>query len=421
MYKENTVSIHMILKAFKYRMYPNIAQQELINKHFGCVRFIYNWGLEQKIQKYKQEKQSVSCNHLIKGIVLLKKEKEWLTEVNAQSLQMALRNLDNAYTRFFREKKGFPSFKKRRGKQTFQCPQRVKINFQRGSISLVKIPNIKTVFHGTFEGKVKTVTISQVPSGKYFVSILVESFEEPIEKKNITEHTTIGIDLGLKDFAILSNGEKVENPRYLRQSQKRLKALQQKHSHRSRESKKNGFKWSKRREQSRKRLAKQHEKVANQRNDFLHKLTHKLTHDNQVNAYCIENLGVSGMMKNRCLARSISDVAWSKFITLLECKCEWYGKHLLKIGRFDPSSKMCSKCGWIKKDLKLSDRVWKCGQCDSEHDRDINAAKNIKSFGLHKQNLSYNKYREGLSRINAQGVCCVSSDIELRSKLRGHN
>ncbi len=402
----------MVLKAFKYRIYPNKTQQTLLNKHFGCVRFIYNWGLEQKIQKYQQEKKSLSCYDLTKGIVSLKKEHEWLTEVNSQSLQMALRNLDNAYTRFFREKKGFPKFKNRRGRQSFQCPQKVKIDFDGGTISLPKIFNIKTVFHRTFEGKFKTVTVSRVPSGKYFASILVESPEELVEKQDITEETTVGIDLGLKDFAILSNGKKVANPKYLKQSQKRLKSVHQKHSHRSRESKKNGFKYSKRRERSRKRLAKQYEKVTNQRNDFLHKLTHSLVHENQVNAYCIEDLYVKGMMKNHCLAKSISDVSWSKFVTLLEYKCEWHGKHLLRIGRFEPSSKMCSNCGWIKKDLTLEDREWKCEQCDSEHDRDINASKNIKSFALHRQNLSYNKYiGEGFPKLTLRETASLEASM----------
>jgi len=400
----------MVLKAFKYRIYPNAEQQVLLNKHFGCVRFIYNWGLNQKIQKYQKEKKSVSCNQLVTEIVSLKKEHEWLTEVNSQSLQMALRNLDNAYTGFFREKKGFPKFKSRRGKQSFQCPQKVKVNFDSGTISLIKVPNIKTVFHREFEGKVKTVTVSRVPSGKYFVSILVETLEELVKKNDITDETTVGIDLGLKDFVILSNGVKVANPKYLKKSQKRLKSLQQKYSHRSRESKKNGFKFSKRREKSRKRLAKQHERVTNQRNDFLHKLTHNLVHENQVNAYCIEDLGVRSMMKNHCLAQSISDVSWSKFVSLLEYKCEWYGKHLLKIGRFDPSSRMCSKCGWIKKDLTLEDREWICEQCSIAHDRDINAAQNIKSFGLHKQNLSFNKHiGEGFPELTLKESAALSA------------
>lgn len=382
----------MILRTFRFRLLPNKKQQELLSKHFGCVRFVYNWGLEQKIQKYQQEKISLSCNELIKNLVPLKKHYQWLSEINSQSLQMALRNLDNAYTRFFTEKRGFPKFKTRKGKQTFQCPQRVKVDFQNSTISITKIPNIKAVFHRTFEGKIKTTTISQVPSGKYFVSILVETPQNFPEKSEITENTTVGIDLGLKDFLVLSNGHKVQNPKYLRSSLKRLQSLHQKYSHRIREGKKNGHKNSKRQEKSRKRLAKQYEKVCNQRGDFLHKLTHKLTHENQVDTYCIEQLGVRGMLKNHCLAQSISDASWSLFAGLLEYKCEWYGKHLLRIGRYEPSSKICSKCGWIKRDLELKDRKWKCEQCSSEHDRDLNAAENIRSFALHKQNLSYNKY-----------------------------
>lgn len=402
----------MVLKAFKYRIYPNAEQVILLNKHFGCARFIYNWGLEQKVQKYQQEKKSVSCHALTKNIVELKQKYEWLTEVNSQSLQMALRNLDNAYTRFFREKKGFPKFKNRRGRQSFQCPQKVKVDFENSTISIIKVPNIRVAFHRAFEGKVKTVTVSRVPSGKSFVSILVESPVEMVKKKAITENTTVGIDLGLKDFLILSSGEKVENPRYLKKSLKRLKSLQRRHSHRSSKSKKHGFKWSKRRERTRKRLAKQHEKITNQRNDFLHKLTHSLVHENQVNAYCIEDLGVSEMMKSRCLAQSIGDVSWSKFVEFLEYKCEWYGKHLLRIGRFDPSSKMCSQCGWIKKDLALKDREWKCDQCGSAHDRDLNASKNIKSFGLHKQNLSFNKYiGEGFSESTLRESAALAATL----------
>lgn len=373
-----------MLKAFKYRLYPTPEQQVLLSKHFGCARFVYNWALERKIKVYKQEQKSVSCMKLTTELPELKKEHEWLTEVNSQSLQMALRNLDNAFTNFFEKRADFPKFKKKRSKQSFQCPQKVRVDFENGLLHLLKVPKINAVYHRRFEGKVKTTTVSRSSSGKYWVSILVETEEQPIEKKSVNPETTVGIDLGVKDFAILSNGDKVANPRCLKESMKRLKVAQQRYSHREREGKKNGFKWSKRRDKARQRLAKVHEHVRNQRDDFLHKLTHRLTHDNQVGTYILETLSVENMVKNHCLAQSIEDSSWSKFLSMLLYKSEWYGKNVVQIGRFEPSSKTCSVCGSIKKDLTLKDREWKCKVCHAEHDRDVNAAVNIKDFGLRK-------------------------------------
>lgn len=371
----------MIKKAFQYRIYPNDTQQEVIAKHFGCVRFVFNWGLNKKIEAYQTEKKTLSCFELINQMGRLKKTEEfsWLKEVYSQSLQMSLRNLDNAFKNFFKKKGGFPKFKsKRYPVQSCQFPQGVKINFDCQTVYLPKIGYVKTKLHRTFEGKIKTVTLRKTATGKYFVSILVDVPDILFEKPVITQETTIGVDLGVKDFAILSDGQKVENPKPLKKSLKKLKKLQQQIS-----SKKNG---SQNREKARKQLAKQHEKVANQRKDFLHKLTHNLTHTDNINTLALETLNVKGMMQNHCLAQAISDVSWGQFNEFLEYKAEWYGKNILRIGRFEPSSKLCSICGYVNHSLTLSDRSWQCPSCGVQHDRDINAANNIKQFALQPQN-----------------------------------
>lgn len=363
-----------MLKAFKYRLYPTQEQVPLLAQHFGCVRWVYNWGLATKKKAFEEEKKSVACNTLIKALPALKSAEEtaWLKGVYSQTLQSALRNLDSAYTRFFREKKGFPKFKSKHGKQSFQVPQGASAEFSVGTITLPKIGALKAVLSRRFTGTVKTVTISRTPTGKYFASVLVETLELAPEKAQLNETTAVGIDVGLIDFATLSTGEKIANPKHLKKSVKRLKYLQYKHS----KKKKGG----KNREKARKRLARQYEKVTNQRNDFLHKLSTRLVRENQT--VCVENLNVAGMMKNHNLAQAIADVSWSKFTELLKYKCEWYGVNFVQIGRFEPSSKMCP-CGKINSALTLAERVWQC-ECGLEHDRDILAAKNIKIFAFEK-------------------------------------
>ena len=389
----------MILKAYKYRIYPTNEQRTLLHKTFGCARFIYNWGLALRIKKFQEEKVSINSIDLCLLLTELKKEKttEWLGEVCAQSLQAALRNLDNAYTRFFREKKGFPKFKKKSGHQSFQCPQHSKVDFANNTISIVKIKNIKAVFDRKFEGKVKTVTISKTPTNKYYASVLVETPDNPKLKVEPVFDKAIGVDLGLKHFAILSTGEKIENPKHLQKSMKQLRRLSKKLT-------KKKDKTSKRREKARLKLARLHEKVSNQRNDFLHKLSTRLIRENQ--SICLEALNIAGMLKNHCLAHSISSASWSRFIEMLKYKAEWYGVNILQIGRFEPSSKMCS-CGHINNALKLDDRNWTCEKCNTTHDRDILAANNIKNFAFNEQSLIENlgnhggENRAGLARINA--------------------
>jgi putative transposase len=356
-----------MLKSFRYRIYPTEVQCELINKHIGSSRFVYNLALETKIMAYAGNQINLSCFDLIKQLPDLKKECAWLKEINSQSLQAPIRNLDNAFTRFYKGQGNFPKYKsKRKGKQSFHIPQNVIVENSKLIIPKFK-EGIDIVLHRETKGVIKSATISKTPTGKYFVSILCDSGKDCKPKSNIKKDTTIGIDLGIKDFLITSDGEVRDNPKYLRKAESRLKYVQRKYSKHKGKQTKN-------------KLAKLHEKVANQRKDFLHKESFKLVSENQTIA--IEDLNVKGMLKNHCLAKSISDMGWSMFTTMLEYKCEWYGVNLLKIGRFEPSSKTCSNCGTVNKELTLKDREWTCKGCGTHHDRDINAAVNIKNFAL---------------------------------------
>jgi putative transposase len=370
----------IIYKSYKYRLYPNLEQEVLINKHIGSCRWVYNYALEKKIKAYKKDKTRLTRFDLSKDLPLLKKEKEtkWLKETNSQSLQMSLKNMDEAFTRFFRDKKGFPVFKSRHGSsQSFHIPQKIRIDFDNRKISIPKIKNIKFAINRKINNEIKSASINRTSTGKYFISILVNTNKKETEKYEIKKDTSIGIDLGIKDFAICSNGEKIANPKYLKNELRRLKKLQKKAS----KKKKN----SNNRRKANFRVAILHEKIANKRNDFLHKLSTKLISENQT--ICLEDLNVKGMMKNHNLAQSIGDCSWSKFNEYLEYKASCNGVNIIRIGRFDPSSKLCSNCGWKNNNLKLKDRKWTCVECGVTHDRDVNASKNILDFALHKNNL----------------------------------
>ncbi len=277
----------MIQKTYKYRIYPNQEQQKLLEKHFGSVRFIYNWGLEKKIKAYQRNKKRITCFDLINELTLLKKKKDfqWLNEANSQSLQMALRNLDNAFTAFFRKNNRFPNFKsKKRDKNSFQIPQNLKIDTK---LTIPKIPNIKIKLSRKIEGKIKTATISKTPTNKYFISILVEQDKQLPKKPKITEKTTIGIDLGIKTFATISDGRKIDNPKFFDKSLKRLKKKQRLLSRK--------IKGSNNKTKQRLKVALLFEKINNQRSDFLHKISHQLTHESQVKSIAIEDLNVKGL------------------------------------------------------------------------------------------------------------------------------
>ena len=366
-----------MLRAYKYRIYPTDEQKVLFAKTFGCCRFVYNWALNMKITAYKERKETlgnVYLTNLMKSE--LKAEHDWLKEVNSQSLQSALRNLDTAYTNFFRNSKavGFPRFKSRKDRQSFLCPQHCRVDFERGTITIPKAKDIPAVLHRRFRGTVKTVTVSMAPSGKYYASVLVDTNLQELPPMEKGASTTVGIDLGIKSLAVCSDGRTFDNPKNLRHSLQRLAMLQKRLSRKQ--------KGSANRDKARVKVARLQEHISNRRKDNLHKITHALTHDSQVCTICMENLNVKGMQRNHHLAQSVADASFGLFLTMLEYKCRWYGVNFIKIDRFAPSSKTCGKCGHIYKGLKLSERSWICPECGTHHDRDFNAACNIKEFGL---------------------------------------
>uniref|UniRef100_A0A6M3M9P9 Putative transposase n=1 Tax=viral metagenome TaxID=1070528 RepID=A0A6M3M9P9_9ZZZZ len=362
-----------MLKSLKYRLYPNNDQKDLLNKHFGCVRFVYNLALECKTNAYSTHKVNLSRYDLQAQLIELKKECEWLKEINSQSLQFALLTLDIAYSNFFKRRAKFPNFKKKSNKQSFHCPQSVIIEKNRLYIPKFKA-GIEIVLHRSINGMIRSATISKTPTGRYFVSILTDTGIIIPIKKPINIKTAVGIDIGIKTFAVLSDGTEYENPKHLRNSLQRLKVLQRRVSRK--------IKGGSNRKNAVKNLAILHEKVTNQRKDFLHKVTDAIT--KQYDTICIEDLAVSNMVKNHKLALSITDAGWEMFGTFLKYKSEWRGKNVLEIGRFDPSSKLHNKCGYINKELELKDREWTCPKCGKLVLRDANAASNILDWGLLK-------------------------------------
>jgi putative transposase len=371
----------MKTRAYKYKMKPTFKQQECLNKAFGCCRFIYNWGLDKKIQSYKQEKKTIGYVELAHELTKLKNdgEHEWLKEVNNTSLQQSLRNLDAAFVRFFREKKGFPKFKsKKKNIESAKYINAVHFDFDNWKVKIPKCGWVKLCKNKTFDLSMKygTLTVSKDKCGGYWCSIVVYDVEEK-PKTKVSIDNSVGIDLGIKDYAILSDGTKYGNPKFLEKGQKRLKTLQQRFARTQKKSN--------RHEALRLKVAKCHRDITNKRNDFLHKLSTLLV--KYYDTICLEDLNVEGMMKNHHLSNSIQSAAWSEFVRQLKYKSDWYGKNVIFIGRFEPSSKTCSKCGYVKSDLQLSDREWVCPKCGEKHDRDVNAAINIRDFALHKQNL----------------------------------
>jgi len=360
--------VKVINKVYKFRIYPNKEQEILLSKHFGCSRFVYNYFLNERKEQYQKDNKSDNYYKQAKTLTELKKKEEfeWLKEVNSQSVQFALRNLDTAYDRFFRKLAQFPKFKSRKYKNTFTIPQFGKLGD--GKIIIPKFKGgIKTKIHREVKGKIGKMNITKTPTGKYYVSIFTKQEIQQLPKTN----KQCGIDLGLKDFVITSDNKKFKNNRYTRKYARELKKAQQ---HLSRKQKgSNGF------EKQKLKVAKIHEKIASCRLDTLHKVSKELVESYDL--ISIEDLNIKGMIKNHKLSKHIADASWGNFVTLLQYKCDWYGKELVKVNRFYPSSKTCSSCGWINQELKLSDREWTC-RCGETHDRDINASRNILKEGL---------------------------------------
>ncbi len=366
-----------MLKAYKYRIYPNREQQVLIERHFGCSRFVFNWAFALQKRYYAMFGKSLSRTKIQSHLVKKKKKARfaWLSEVNSQSLLNALLNVHTAFTNFFKGQAKFPRFKSKKIPQrSYQCPQHCTVNFAQGMINLPKIKGIKAVFSREFEGRIKTVTISKTATGKYYASILVENNEVAPTPTTIEPSLTVGIDLGIHHLLNLSDGSKFDNPKHLAKASQRLSAQQKIFARKQ--------KTSKNYQKQKLAVARIHEKVRNQRLDLHHKITHSLMCENQATSYALEDLAVKNMVKNRKLAKAINDVGWGQFVTLLTYKAKWYGKNVLKVNRFFASSKTCSHCHHKLESLPLSVRHWTCPSCQTHHDRDINASNNIRQQAL---------------------------------------
>jgi putative transposase len=351
-----------ILKAFKFRIYPNKTQQAELSRQFGHVRFVYNHYRAAREGFYLDTGTGLNYNDCAMDLAdILKVDYPWLKEADSQTMQQALKDLDRAYKNFFEGRADYPNFHSKHNKQSIRYPQRFKVNDKR--VYLPKVGWIKCVFHRPIEGEMKNCTVSKTKSGRYFVSIQCEmEIEDPTPKAE-----SIGIDLGLTTFASLSNEDKREKPKHLYRSERRLKIRQRRLSRKVKRS--NG------RQKARLPVAKLHEHIANQRKDFQHKLSRELV--NKYGSISFESLNVAGMVKNHNLAKAISDAAWSQFVGFCEYKAKWANGQVLRVDRFFPSSKLCSDCGHKNKSLTLNIRQWVCLNCGSIHDRDINAAKNI--------------------------------------------
>ena len=358
---------------YKFRISPTDDQIELLNKHFGSVRFVYNYFLNQRKEEYLNNKKTLNYYDQAKELTQLKKKEEtkWLKEINSQTLQFSLNCLDLSYQGFFNKRTNFPNFKSKRSRNSFAIPQFVKV--KNGKLFIPKFKGIKMIMERKIEGKIGKATISRTPTGKYFVSILTEKEYNPVPSTG----KKVGIDLGLKDFLVLSTGSKIKNGRFLKHYEKNLK-LNQKHLSRK-------TKGSNRYERQRIKVARIHEKISNSRMDLIHKTSLDLVKNFDV--IYLEDLNIKGMVKNHKLAKSISDVSWGKFIEVLTYKALWSEKEVIHINRFFPSSKTCNSCGWINNSLTLKDRSWIC-KCGKELDRDLNAAKNILNEGLRLNNIS---------------------------------
>lgn len=359
-----------IFKSFKFRIYPNKEQEVLMAKHFGACRFVFNYYLNKRKETYLgEDKKSLNYYDNANDLSKLKKDENynWLKEINSQSLQSGLRNLETAYNKFFRKQTKFPRFKSKYDRQSFKIPQNVLIVENKLTIPKFK-EDIKINSHREIEGKIIFATISKSITSKYYVSITCEVNHIPFDKTG----SEVGIDTGIKDLAILSDGTTYGNIRSLKTKLKKLKYIQRQLSKK--------VKGSSSRNKQKQKLAITHEKITNVRKDYLHKVSTEIVKNHDI--ISVEDLAVKNIMKNHKLAQAMTDVSLGSFYSMLEYKSKWNDKTIIKIDRFFPSSKMCSNCGWINQDLTLKIREWSCPSCGEKHNRDFNASKNILKQGL---------------------------------------
>jgi len=353
---------------YRYRIEPTKEQKAKLASHFGSVRYVYNYFLAQRKNLYLESKQGTSYCKQASELTVLKKELTWLKETNSQALQYSLKCLEAAYNNFFAKRAKFPKFHARKGKQSFTAPQSVGV--KEGVLTLPKFKEgIKLRYHRPLEGEIVKATITKNAAGQYFANILVEKNIEPLPVRD----AKVGIDLGLKTLATCSDGQVYENIRPYKTLQRRLRLLQKAVSRKK-------DKTSQNRGKAKHRLAVLHNKIANIRNDYLHKVSRSIVNENQV--IVMETLNVKGMMANHCLAKSVADVSFNEFVRQLKYKAAWAGRNFLQIDRWFPSSKTCSECGFIVDKLPLDIREWTCPSCKVEHDRDYNASVNILREGL---------------------------------------
>jgi putative transposase len=357
-------------RAYKYRFYPTDEQQQILTQTFGCCRFVYNWGLSTRKTAYFQHGKSLSYNDLAAMLPALKEQYPWLKDVSSVPLQQALRHLDRAYVNFFEGRAEYPTFKKKRNDQSATYAANA-FAWDGEHLTLAKMDApLDTRFHRPLpkDAKPSTVTVPKDSAGRYFVSLLVREDIRPLPKVA----KMVGLDLGLKSLVVTSDGEDIANPKYFVRDEKKLARAQ-----RQLARKKKG---SKNRVKARVKVARIHARIADCRRDYQHQLSQRIIHENQV--VCVESLAVKNMVKNHCLAKSISDVGWGEFVRQLGYKAKWYGRTLVKIDQWFPSSKMCHACKHVLPDLDLSVREWICPNCGAKHLRDHNAAKNILAEGL---------------------------------------
>ena len=361
--------------SYRYRFYPTPVQADLLARTFGCVRWVYNWGLETRERAYREHGETLSAYDLKKRLPALKRAEgtEWLSEVSSVPLQEAVIHLGTALDKLFAGRGGRPRFKSRRDQQSAAFTRRAFRYTESPDGPVLKLAKMAAPLNVRWSrvppSDPSSVTVTRDTAGRYFVSLVCDA---PARDAPEAERVAVGVDLGLSHFCTLSTGEKVENPRHLERDLAKLRRAQKALARKQ--------KGSANREKARKRVAKIHARIKDRRADFLHKLSTRLIRENQ--AVCVEDLNVAGMVKNRRLARHVHQAGWGEFVRMLEYKAELHGRTLLKCGRFEPTSKRCSGCGTVRGALDLGTRRWRCGECGEDHDRDVNAAKNIMAAGL---------------------------------------